>query len=491
LTTLGALVCFYPGAIMTFNRVYAGTFRLVIALFFLMIGLSACSLAPEYQRPPLPVPQRLGDDVDAPTDGRLKLPSYKEFLPEPRLRELIAIALTENRDLRLASLRIDEALAQYGVTRSEQFPMLEAMASDSVQGASDKSTSSDYEVGLSIPAFELDFFGRVRNMTQAALDEYLATAHSERYARIAIVSSVAGAYLDTRLAWERKKLTERNLQNFKASMAFVEERILSGQSSLLDLERARGLVEFAYSELAGRKAEIVRAENALNILLGNFDPKELSEPLALLKWPTLELPSGLSSTNLLNRPDILEAEHQLMGANADIGVARAAFFPTISLTGILGFMSMELSSLFSTDTDQWSFTPKLTLPLFSGGRNRQNLALAEIRKEMAVVNYEKAIQGAFKEVLEALSVRADIAERFSHQQRYLATQRRVLELASNRYQSGVISYLEVLEAQRDVYDAEMTLLEIKREQVFNDISLYTALGGGFEEDLPIGHASED
>jgi Cu(I)/Ag(I) efflux system outer membrane protein len=455
------------------NRNFTGALAFALALIFLAAG---CSLAPDYQRPQAPVPPSIGAPE---TSEELRLPSFQEFLPEPRLTKLIELALEDNRDLKLATLKIEEALAQYGVTRSERFPMLEAQSSDSVRGGSDQSTSNQYGVELMLPSFELDFFGRVKNMSQAALENYLATSEAQRYARIALISSVAGAYLDTRLAWEKRRLTERNLENFRSSMAFVEERILSGQSSLLDLERARGLVDFAQADLASRKAEIIRAENALNILLGDFNSKELPEPLPLLKWPKLTLPDGLDSSVLLNRPDILEAEHQLIAANADIGAARAAFFPKLSLTGALGFMSMELASLFDTSSDQWSFTPIVSLPIFSGGKNRRNLDLAEVRREMAVVNYEKAVQGAFKETAETLTVRSELAERFSHQQRYLSTQRRVLELASNRYQSGVISYLEVLEAQRDVFEAEMVLLEIKREQIFNDIALYSALGGGF------------
>ncbi|MDR2456209.1 MAG: TolC family protein, partial [Deltaproteobacteria bacterium] len=228
--------------------------------------------------------------------------------------------------------------------------------------------------------------------------------------------------------------------------------------------------------------ETARSENALKLILGDFSEKDLPKPTPILEWPDAVLPEGLSSTALLSRPDILEAEHALIASHADIGAARAAFFPRVSLTGALGLMSMELASLFDSGSGQWSYGPSVMLPIFSGGRNRASLELAEVRREMAVVEYEKAIQEAFREVREGLEVKSLLSDRVKAQRRYLATQRRVLELAANRYQSGVVSYLEVLEAQREVFEAEMTLIELRREFLFNDLSLYVALGGGFPEE---------
>lgn len=446
--------------------------------WMLSLSFSACSLAPRYERPVAPVPPMAGDPSSP--EEMVKLPPWREFLPEERLKALVEEALRSNRDLALANLKVREAMAQYGAAYSERLPMLESESSATISGGGGgRRTTESYEVGLLIPSFELDFFQRVANMSRAASESWLASVEAARMARLSLMSSVAGAYLDTRLAAERLNLTKRTLASLASSMAFVNERVVSGQSSLLDLEQAKAMVAFAEAELAARKLETARSENALKLLLGDFSEKDLPSPAPILEWPDAKLPAGLPSTLLLSRPDVLEAEHALIAAHADIGAARAAFLPKISLTGALGLMSMELASLFDSGSDQWSYGPAISIPIFSGGRNRANLELAEVRREMAVVSYEKAVQAAFREVHEGLSTRGLLADRVKAQRRYLATQRRVLELASNRYQSGVVSYLEVLEAQREVFEAEMALLELRRESLFNDLSLYAALGGGF------------
>jgi Cu(I)/Ag(I) efflux system outer membrane protein len=440
--------------------------------------MAACSLAPDYVRPEAPIPENAGLLVDQGPS----LPAWEDYLPETRLRKLILTALDKNRDLRVAGLKILEARAEFGMARSERFPMLEGMASETASGGARLMTNQTYELALSLPAFEIDYLGRLNDLSRAALERYLGTIEAGRYTRLTLVASVAGAYLDNRLAIERVRLTERNLKSFRDSRSFVEERLRSGQADLLELEQAKGMVAFAEAQLATRKAELVKTENALAFWIGDFGALELPEATPLMKWPKLTLPEGIRSGILLGRPDIMEAEHALLAANANIGAARAAFFPSINLTGSLGVMSMELSSLLGGNNSVWSFGPRVTIPIFNAGRNRANLDLAEVRKDMAVAEYEKAIQNAFREVAEGLGMRGRLAERLKAQSNYLATQRRVLELAENRYQNGVISYLEVLEAQRNVLEAELELLEIKREQIFNDISLYSAMGGGFPEE---------
>jgi Cu(I)/Ag(I) efflux system outer membrane protein len=458
--------------------------RPALALLAAILLLSAaCSLAPRYERPPAPVPPVAG--VLAGDGGEAALPPWRDFLPEARLRALVEAALRQNKDLALASLRVREAMAQYGVAASERLPTLEAEGGvEYAGGGGGRRPTEEYEIGASIPSFEIDLFQRAANMSRASREMWLASVEEARMARLGLLASVAGAYLDTRLAHERLKLAERTLSSLKASAGFVNERIISGQSSLLDLERARGMVAFAMAELADRRLEISRSESALKLLLGDFGDVPLPGPTPMLDWPDMALPEGLSSAALLNRPDIIAAEHELMAAHADIGAARAAFLPRLSLTGFLGLMSMELASLFDPGTDQWSWSPTLSIPIFAGGRNRANLELAEVRREMSVVSYEKAIQEAFREVHEGLAVRALLSERVEARRRYLSTQRRALELASGRYQSGSLSYLDVLEAQREVFDAEMALLEARREALFNDLSLYVALGGGFPEEPP-------
>jgi Cu(I)/Ag(I) efflux system outer membrane protein len=446
------------------------------------------------------VPPTLGDlnlaelNLDDPSGALTSLDAqglsklkWEYFLPEERLRALVGLALEKNRDLRLAGLKILEARAEFGMSRSERFPMLEGELAQETSGGSRRSTQESYEAGLTLPVFEIDYLNRLGDLERAALETYLGTLEAARYAKIVLVSSVSGAYLRNRLAEERVKLMERNLNNFRVSRAFVEERIRSGQADLLELEQARGMVAYAEAQLEARKSELVTTQNELSFWLGDFETEslDLPKPLPLLKWPRLNLPEGLKSEVLLDRPDVMEAERALIAANANIGAARAAFFPSIGLTGSLGVMGMDLESLFRGGGDLWSFGPRLTIPIFNAGRNRANLDLAEIRKDMAIVDYEMAIQKAFREVADGLGLRERLSQRLKAQTNYLNIQRRVLELATNRYQNGVIGYLEVLEAQRSVLEAELDLLEIKSDWILNDISLFAALGGGFpREDTP-------
>jgi Cu(I)/Ag(I) efflux system outer membrane protein len=327
-------------------------------------------------------------------------------------------------------------------------------------------------------ALDPDLFGRLKSLSEAYLQLYQASEEAAKAARILLVAQAAQSSLNERLAAELLHLAERTLKSRQASLAFIERRVQSGQSSLLDLEQARGATESAKAEVAARKNELTRAENALKLLLGSFEQQTLPPPTALEDMRFAELPKGLPSSILLERPDIMEAEHRLQAANADIGAARAAFFPSVSLTGSLGAVSSDLSLLFSGATSAWSFLPKIGLPVFSGGRDLAGLDLAEIRKESAVIRYEQRIQTAFREVADALQTRAALADRAAAQKRYLQSQQLVLRLATTNYVNGAVSYLTVLDAQRSVFDAERALLGILRDRLVNDIELYAALGGG-------------
>ncbi|MDR1545702.1 MAG: efflux transporter outer membrane subunit [Deltaproteobacteria bacterium] len=441
------------------------------------LALTACSLAPQYQRPPAPIPASAGEPSAAQAEPAV--PPWRDFFPEPRLQALLAAALEDNRDLRLAALKVLEARARFGVARGERLPMVEAMGVETVSGSQRMPATRDYEAGLSA-AFELDFFGRLKSMSEAAFEEYLAAEEAGRAARLSLVAMVAEAYLENRMAEEGLGLARRNLASWRSSLAFVEERVRSGQSSLLDLEQAKSMAAFAEVAVAERKEAAIRSESALQLLLGDFGARELPEPLTLEGWKPAPLPAGVPSTVLLRRPDVLEAEHMLKAANADIGATRAAFFPSISLTGQYGFMSERLDGLLSGQNAGWSFIPKITLPIFSGGRNLANLDLAEVRRSEAVVAYEMTVQTAFRETAEALAVREQLAKRHQAQRKYLNSLRQVQELAVNRYQSGAVSYLEVLDAQRSVFEAEMALLEIRVAQLMNETALYRALGGGLD-----------
>jgi Cu(I)/Ag(I) efflux system outer membrane protein len=318
-------------------------------------------------------------------------------------------------------------------------------------------------------------------MSEAAFQTYLATEEARKAVKIGLVAEVARGYLAERLAAEGLQLARNTLESWRSSYAFIERRVQSGQSSLLDLEQARSMVASASAAVARREREVIQAGNALRLLSGSFAPEDLPPPVPLAEQRLADLPRGVSSSVLLERPDILEAEHNLRAANADIGAARAAFFPSISLTGNLGYMSEDLSRLVAGASGFWSFLPRISLPLFAGGRNAANLELAEIRRESSVARYEKAVQSAFREVADALRSRKSFAEQLAAQQRYLASQRLVLDLAMNRYINGSVTYLEVLDAQRNVFQIEQDLLGIRRDQLANEIGLYSALGGGLAD----------
>jgi Cu(I)/Ag(I) efflux system outer membrane protein len=333
---------------------------------------------------------------------------------------------------------------------------------------------------MAMPSFELDLFGRLRSLNEAEWHRYLATAQAAKAVRIALISQVAQAYLDECLAGELHRLAGRTLESRRASGAFIEHRVRAGESSLQELEQARSMVEAGAAELAAQEQARIRARHALDVLLGGFDERVLPDASALLEQELASLPRNVPSSILLRRPDVMEAEDLLQAANADIGAARAAFFPSISLTGQLGYMSEDLGALFSPGTSLWSFLPRITLPVFTGGRNAANLELAEIGRERAVLQYEKTLQTAFREVADALLTRESLADQLAAQTRYLDSQRLVLSLAMSGYVSGAGRYLEVLDAQRGVFDAERTLLGIRRDQLANDVALYAALGGGGE-----------
>ena len=467
------------------NPMHSGLQAKTLVFSFLLL-LSACSLAPQYTRPDMPLPPALtetgfqsqtGESSDVQSIG------WHDFFMDEQLRELIAIGLENNRDLKLAALTVAEARARHGVQRSERFPQAGADAGMAVTGGAGMRTQRAYEAALTVPAFELDFFGRLKNLTEASLERYLASREAEKTVRLTLVSQVAQTWLEERLASERLQLAKVTLKSWRSSLVFIESSVISGQSSLLELEQARSMVEFATSAVAQRERELVFASNALQLLLGSFEKRMLPTALPLEEQKLAELPEELSSAVLLGRPDVMEAEHNLRAANADIGAARAAFFPAISLTGSMGYISNDLSTLFSSGSTAWTFLPRITLPVFTAGRNRFNLEIATIRRESSVIQYEKTLQTAFREVADSLMSRASFIRQIEAQKKYLASQNLVLELAGQRYINGTISYLEVLVAQRNVFQVKQDMLTIRHEQLVNEINLYTALGGGLTGSL--------
>jgi Cu(I)/Ag(I) efflux system outer membrane protein len=387
------------------------------------------------------------------------------------------MAFQNNRDLGLSVLNVLEAQAQSRVAFANRLPWLEAQGNKRVSGGEGQSTLSSYGAEVMVPAFELDFWGRLKNLETSALENYLGSQEALRAYAITLTKTLVSAYVEERLLAQKEKLSSQTLRAYQDSLAFVEERVISGQSTLLELEQARGQVAYMEAELLSLKSARTLAENALKLIIGDFNPQNLPQPWELTAWEPWALNAQIPSEVLLNRPDVLEAEHALKASHADIGAARAAFFPRLSLTSALGLMSPDLSNLFKNGTLNWSFTPTLGLPIFSGGSLRANYDLSLIRRSKAILNYEKILQTAFREVADALLVKEDLKAQVTAREKYLATQRRVLALATNRYQNGAVSYLEVLEAQRNVLEAEMSLLDARADYLNNSINLYAALGG--------------
>ncbi|MFP2306854.1 efflux transporter outer membrane subunit [Citrobacter braakii] len=446
--------------------------------------LAGCSLAPDYQRPTLPVPQQFSLSQNALVSAPVGYQDtgWRSFFVDSQVKALIGEALVNNRDLRMAVLKVQEARAQYGVTDADRYPQLTAGSSGTYSGKlkGDSSTDREFEAGLNL-SFDLDFFGRLKNMSEAERQNFFASEEARRAVHISLISNVSQSYFNQRLAYAQLQIAEETLQNYQRSYAFVEKQLLTGSTNVLALEQARGVIESTRSEIAKRKGELAQANNALQLLLGTYGKLPNDQMRSSGDIKPVTLPPSLSSQILLQRPDILEAEHGLMAANANIGAARAAFFPSITLTSSVSSSSSDLSSLFNAASGMWNFVPKIDIPIFNAGRNQSNLDLAEIRQQQSVVNYEEKIQNAFKEVADALVLRQSIADQISGQQRYLTSLQITLQRARALYQNGAVSYIEVLDAERSLFATQQSLLDLNYAQQVNEIKLFAALGGGWVE----------
>ncbi len=458
--------------------------RLTLSLLAASV-LGGCSLAPTYQRPAAPVATVYPTGT---AQGNATATGWRNFFPDQRLQTLIAEALINNRDLRTAALRIEEARALYNVQSADLLPNLNVTAGESRSrtpaslSASGRSTvNSSYQVGLGLAAFELDFFGRVRSLNDAALAQYLATEEAAQSARIALVAEVAKAYLAERAFDEQYALAKQTLAGRAQAYQLAKQRFDVGASSALDLRQNEILVQSARASLAALTRQHAQAINALTLLVGK--PLAGLPPAHTLSEQNLvtDIPAGLPSDLLIRRPDIRAAELQLKAANANIGAARAAFFPRISLTAGLGTASNALSGLFETGSRTWSFAPQMLLPIFDAGRNSANLNLAEVRKNVAVANYEKSIQVAFREVADALAARAALDEQIDALYAVQQAQAERLKLSDLRYRNGVASSLDVLDAQRELFTAQQSLVQARLLRLTNAVDLYRALGGGLQE----------
>jgi len=458
----------------------------LLALALATFGLSACTtLAPDYQRPAAPVPaawegavagERAAADI-----------AWREYFADERLRRVIELALEHNRDLRVAALNIEQARAQYRIQRADQFPSLGVTASQNAQRVPGELNSSgqsmvsrQYGVSVGIASWELDFFGRVRSLREAALEQYLASEEAHRSARIALVAETATAWLQLAADRERLQLARRTLAARRTTVELTQASFEAGVASALELRQTQAEMQAARADVAQYSTSVARAANALSLLVGDSLPEALlptSFELTLTEVATL--PAGLPAEVLIRRPDILAAEHRLRAANANIGAARAAFFPRITLTAGAGTASAELGGLFDSGSRAWNFLPQLSLPIFEGGRLAASLNVAEVRRDIAVAEYERAIQSAFREVADALAERASLGEAVDAAQRLVAAAQESHRLSAARRQAGVDSLLVLLDAQRTLYAAEQTLIATRLAEAVNRVTLYKVLGGGW------------
>lgn len=457
----------------------------VLALCSCIQLLPACtSMAPPHATPPLPVAAQ----YPAPTqdqDADSAAIGWRDYFSDPPLRVLIAQALENNRDLRISVLHVAEARAAYGIQRADLFPSIGVQAGeDRSRTPADLSITgkpmlaSQYQVMLGLSTWEIDFWGRVRSLQDAALEDYLASDAARRAASIALVAQVANSYLALREFDERIALTRQTIASRAESFRIFTRRVEVGATSRLNLTQVQTLLTQA--QALGAQLEQARAAqlNALTLLVGA--PLDLPPLAGQLDAQNslIELRPGLPADLLVQRPDIIAAEHQLKAANANIGAARAAFFPRIALTASAGTASAELSGLFAAGSLAWIFSPSISLPIFDAGRRRNNLDLAEVRRDLAVAGYEKTVQSAFRDVADALAAQRWLAEQVAIARTGLSTQRERAHLSQLRYDNGAAAYLDVLDAQRDLLAAEQQLVQTRRALLSSQVSLYAALGGG-------------
>ena len=462
----------------------------LVVIGAMVLVAAGCTMIPKYSRPTPPVPEAWPSGpayVAQFTNGSAELPAWEQFFTDPKVRELIALALTNNRDLRIATLNVERARALYGIQRAELLPVVNANAAYNRQrvpgdtmGFNQSLTIESYQANLGVASWEIDFFGRIRSLKERALQEYFGTEQARRSAQTMLVSSVAGAYLALVAARENLKLSQTTLEAQQASYALVKRRYELGLVPELEVFRAQAPLEVARRDVAVYTQQIARDENALNLLLGSFAPPWLNSGPAQLGdvSPPEPIQAGLPSAVLLARPDVREAENQLLAANADIGAARAAFFPRISLTAAFGTASGELSGLFQPGSQAWNYAPQLVLPIFDARIWSAHRA-AKVQREMAVAQYERAIQSAFRDVADALATRGTVDLQVSAQEALVHASAETYRLANSRFDKGIDSYLGVLDAQRTLFAAQQVLVLLRLEKLNSQVRLYAALGGGW------------
>ena len=462
----------------------------------LAVLLPGCTMAPNYVRPEAPVTEAWPDNLmpegtvlAPPTDRLAAEIGWKSFFTDAHLQKLIALSLDNNRDLRVSALNIERARALYRVQRADLMPGVSASGASSNSGVSaDISSSGEQYVSrqeslsVGVTSYELDFFGRVQSLRDQSLETYLGTEEAYRSARLSLIAEVAQAYLTLVADRERLTIATETLKSQQASYEMIARRRAVGVSSELDLRQAQTSVDTARVDIARYTGQVAQDITALGLLVGTKVTPDMLPAQSLSDlpvWP--DLPVGVPSGVLLRRPDILQAEHALKASNANIGAARAAFFPRITLTATIGTASNELSGLFGGGTGIWSFLPQVSLPIFEGGKNLANLDVSETDKKIAAANYEKAIQSAFREVSDALIGRVFLAQQLEAQKSLVVATSETYRLSRERYNQGIDSYLTVLDSQRSMYSSQLNLVTTRVAREQNLIMLYKTLGGGVKE----------
>ena len=442
--------------------------------------VTGCTMIPKYERPATPVAASYPGATQTVSNLTASELSWTNFFAEERLRKLIELSLANNRDLRVAMLNVEQSRAQYRITRSAMFPSVSA--DGSYTRAGDFTTTSEaWSATLGSTAYEVDLFGRVRSQNRQALETFFATTEAQRSAKLSLVAEVASQYFALRQVEEQQALAERTLTAVQESYSLNKSTFEAGAASELDLRTAEGQVQTAKINILNYRRQKAQAENALTLLVGCALPSDLPAASPFGDSNLLaDIPAGLPSELVQRRPDILQAEHTLKAANANVGAARAAFFPRITLTSSIGTTSSQLSELFGSGTGVWSFSPQISVPIFAGGQLRADLEAAKVGTHIEVANYEKAIQTAFREVADALAANSTYARELTERTILIATQERRFELATLRYRQGEDSYLNVLSAQQDFYSAQQGLLAAQYNKLTSQISLYQALGGGWK-----------
>ncbi len=461
--------------------------------------LGACTLEPHYHRPPSPVPPLEGGAAGGTAAADI---GWREFFPDPQLQQLIALALIDNRDLRVAALNVQSAQAQYRIQRAPLFPTINASGVEQVQeipfrvlesefpSASAASagggalpsggvTVHTYNVGIGFTNYELDLFGRIRSLSHAALEQYFSSSATRRSVQLTLVAEVATAYVAVLADQTLLDITRDTLKSQETSYALTQKQFNGGTTTELALRQAETTVDTAQANIAVYTRQLAQDRDALQLLLGAPIPDDIDFSEGLNRGNMVaELEEGIPSDVLVRRPDVLAAEHQLMAANAQIGAARAAFLPSISLTGSLGTESAQLSGLFGSGSRAWTFSPQISIPIFTGGANVANLQAAKLARDTAVAQYEKAIQTAFREVADALVARGTLDEQLAAQRALVTASATAYRLADMRYRGGVDSYLSALVAQIQLYSAQQQLETVRLARLQNLVTLYKALGGG-------------